>query len=444
MGRNVRRGAAWLLGLTLALGIVVPADAANDKKNELSDEDKACLECHDKPDVRMKLGDGSTLSLRVSTKAYLESMHGGTSCEDCHDSIDAKTHGKGRTELASHRELSRTMQDSCTTCHKKHVKSYADSLHATLAKAGSEKAPLCSDCHTPHTQPSVKLAQPVANTPCGTCHDAILTAYATDVHGKERAAKGTVAPICADCHKAHDIQAAQLGDALKDACMRCHDKSLEQHRDWLPNTGLHFEAISCPACHSPGATRRVNLRLYEGAAQVVEKKGVPRFEQQAKAAAAGAGSLDERALWSLLREFNRDDTNARTVLRGRLEVTSGAEAHQIGDKATATKDCASCHRQGAEPFQSVILTVASADGRPLRAGVDKDVLSSLTALESVRGFYALGSTRIRLLDDLLLLVVAGSIGGVAAHAVVRRLFKSMRERRAAAATRAPGSDRDAT
>jgi hypothetical protein len=65
--------------------------------------------------------------------------------------------------------------------------------------------------------------------------------------------------------------------------------------------------------------------------------------------------------------------------------------------------------------------------------VQKDVLSSLTALESVRGFYAIGSTRIKLLDWLLLLAVTGSIAGALGHMTVKRLFKGTRERRAAEA-----------
>ena len=77
---------------------------------------------------------------------------------------------------------------------------------------------------------------------------------------------------------------------------------------------------------------------------------------------------------------------------------------------------------------------------------------SLTALESVRGFYAIGSTRIKLLDVLLVLALAGSIGGCLVHMTIRRMFKGMRERLAAEAaakaagstTESPARDADAT
>ena len=118
----------------------------------------------------------------------------------------------------------------------------------------------------------------------------------------------------------------------------------------------------------------------------------------------------------------------------------------MAEKSRALKDCDTCHRAGAEPFQSVVLSIASADGRPLRHDVRSDVLSSLTALESVRGFYAIGSTRIVLLDWLLALALAGSIAGCLAHMGVRRLFKAMRERLAAeaAAQAASGSSPDSS
>ena len=74
------------------------------------------------------------------------------------------------------------------------------------------------------------------------------------------------------------------------------------------------------------------------------------------------------------------------------------------------------------------LTIAGPDGRPLRHGVQTAVLSSLTSMDSVRGFYAIGSTRIKLLDILLVLVVAGAVCVPLGHMTIKRLFKGVRER----------------
>jgi hypothetical protein len=112
---------------------------------------------------------------------------------------------------------------------------------------------------------------------------------------------------------------------------------------------------------------------------------------------------------------------------GRLEVRSGAQAHQLSEKSKAIKDCKVCHQAGATPFQSVVLTIAGPDGRPLRHGVEKEVLSSLTAMGSLQGFYAIGSTRIKMLDYLLVLVLLGVLCVPVAHLTAHRLFKAKRE-----------------
>jgi len=441
-----RRFGAALVGGLLALALLVAGSDARAEGDSLSKEDQACLKCHDKEGETKTLGNGEKLSLHISTQAYLASMHKDTSCEDCHSDIDGKTHGKVKSSLQSRRELALSMKDACVTCHKKKAKEYGDSVHAVMVKDGSEKAPVCSDCHSPHTLHSVKDAAPIADTPCAKCHDQIFKAYAADVHGQERAAKGKIAPLCADCHQAHAVKAASLGFGVRDACLACHKDAEALHKDWLPNTGLHFEAISCPACHAPDAQRRINLRLYDlkEKRQLAEKTGVPRFEKLASAADVKATGLDERALWSLLKEFNGGGADGNTVLRGRLEVKTGLQAHQIADKSKAIRECATCHSADSSPFQSVTLTIAGPDGRPLRHGVEKGVLNSLTSMDSVRGFYAIGATRIRLLDYLLILVVAGAAFVPIAHMTVRWMFRRVRAKleaeRAAAASAPPQPD----
>jgi hypothetical protein len=174
----------------------------------------------------------------------------------------------------------------------------------------------------------------------------------------------------------------------------------------------------------------VNLRLCDSASkvQISEKSGVPQFDKRTEAADVNKQGLNERALWSLLKEFSQSEGDSKTVLQGRLEVSSGVEAHQLSEKSKAIKECDTCHKKGAEPFQSVTLTIAGPDGRPVRHGVQQDVLNSLMSVDSVRGFYVIGSTRIKLLDILLVLVVLGAMSVPIAHMTVKRLFKNMREK----------------
>ena len=246
-------------------------------------------------------------------------------------------------------------------------------------------------------------------------------------------AKGKSAPLCADCHSSHKIQAASLGEGIKDKCFACHKDAVAKHESWLPNSGRHFEAISCPVCHVPEAQRRVNLRLVEsvGRQQIKEVLGVPQFERLTNAANTTGGSLNEKELSSFLKEFNVEQTTGKAILSGRLEVRSGVQAHQISVKEKAIKDCSVCHQVGATPFQSVVLTMAGEDGRPLRHGVEKEVLNSLTAIDSLRGFYTIGSSRIQLLDYLLVLVLLGVLCVPVGHYTVHRMFKAKRDQRQA-------------
>jgi hypothetical protein len=409
--------------------IVSAADKPRDDAT-LSSEDEACQKCHDKPDIAAKMTDaGESLSMRISTKDLLLSMHFETSCTDCHDSQDGKDHGKVAVPMKSKREYRLSYQNACTTCHKKNVADFKDSVHAVLLKEGSDKAPTCSDCHNSHTLRSVKLVEPIANVPCANCHKEIFRAYSEDVHGLERVAKGKKAPLCADCHSSHKIQAASLGEGIKDACLTCHKDSVAKHEVWLPNAGQHFEAISCAVCHAPYAQRRVNLRMVDkvGGKQILETKGVPKFDRLTKAADGGDFGLDAKELSSFLKEFNLENPGSKAILSGRLEVRSGLQSHQLSEKKEAIKDCKVCHEAGAVPFVSVVLSIAGPDGRPMLQGVEKEVLTSAESFGSMRGFYAIGSTRIKLLDYLLVLVLLGVLCVPVAHLTAHRLFKRKRD-----------------
>jgi predicted CXXCH cytochrome family protein len=432
---NWRRLVAASAGLLAALALSLPGPAAHatvSKDTSLSKEDQACLECHAKPGQRKTLADGEQLSLLVGTKAFAGSKHASSGCEACHSDIDAKTHTSEPKKIASRRALATDMMETCRDCHKKAVQQYQDSVHSALVRSGSEKAPLCSDCHDPHATRSLKDAgdnhEPVV---CAKCHQGIAGAFAQSVHGSS----GDEALTCKDCHRAHNVQAAAFADHMKQECVSCHKDVVATHDKWLPNTERHLEAISCPACHSPDATRRVNLRLYEGGApgRATDNVGVPKFVKLASWADATGAGLDARALWSLLQEFNQNGAAGRTILRGRLEVQTGAQAHQLAPKARALKACDTCHREGATPFQTVTITMAGPDGRPLRHEAREGVLTSVESIGFVRGFYAIGATRIKLLDWLLLLVLAAGIFVPTAHLTMKMIARRQQAKALAAA-----------
>jgi predicted CXXCH cytochrome family protein len=421
--------------LSVSFAFVAPVALAADV--ELDAPELACLKCHDKDGLKMKTQKGEVLPLSISTKAFIDSMHNKTSCEDCHDDLDEKEHGKKPSTVSSKREFTLKMSDTCVSCHKENVALFKDTVHAAMINGGSDKAASCSDCHNSHTVKSVKILSPIDQVPCARCHEDIYKAYSKDVHGLERIAKGKDSPTCNTCHSAHEIKAASFGDALKDSCIKCHKDSASSHEKWLPNSALHFEAVSCPVCHAPDAQRRVNLRMVDsiGGKQLLEQRGVPKFERLIKTADGKEVGLDEKELRSFLKEFNLESEGPKAILSGRLEVRSGVQAHQLSEKSKAIKDCKVCHQYGATPFQTVVLTIAGPDGRPMRHGVEKEILSSLTATGTMKGFYAIGSTRIKLLDYLLVLVLLGVACVPIAHLTANRLFKAKREQLKAASNK---------
>lgn len=423
-----------------ALVLLLPAfgiQAAALKDTGLSSEDKACLECHAKPGLRMTLAGGQTLAAYVPARGFAASVHNASGCEACHSDVDLAKHGKQQPrKIASKRAFSAELMETCRDCHKKAVKQYEDSVHSALVRTGSDKAPLCTDCHDPHTTRPAKEkpAGQAESVQCRKCHESIAQAYAPSVHARP----GEESLACKDCHRTHDIKPAAVGDNLRSECLSCHRDVAVTHKAWLPNTERHLESVSCPACHSPGTTRRVNLSLYEGdTPQEAAKVGVPQFTRPAQAADGREPGLDGRALWSLLKDLNRDGAEPRTRVRGRLEVQTGEQAHQLAGKDLALKDCDTCHRAGAASFQSVTVSLVGPDGRPLRQDASKGILTSAESIGAVGGFYAIGGTRIKTLDTLLAIALAAGILIPAAHFTAKLIFKRRRARQAAAAQERP-------
>jgi predicted CXXCH cytochrome family protein len=414
--------AAARLALMVA-ALAVASLTAQAADSALSQLDEQCLGCHSAKGLEMKLANGDKLSLQVDGAAFGKSVHSKIGCAVCHANTSFENHPPVKKKAAGSREYSLEMNKICQTCHEPIFKLYEGSIHATMFRDGNLYAPVCTDCHSPHAVMAKAAYDAKSGAPCSNCHSPIFNSYKGSVHGQ-------AGLECANCHRAHDVNPATTGDQLKDACLGCHPDALAAHKTWLPNAGRHFDAVSCPACHSPNAKRKVDLRLYDNATQqrVSEKEGVPQFESRARLADAKGGGLDAMALQSLLRGFNTEGTDNKTTLRGRLEVTTGVEAHQLARSSDAVRDCAKCHQQGADPFQSVTVSIVGPDGRTVRYGAKPEVLNSVISVDSVGGFYAIGGTRIKLLDWLLALAVLGGIGAPLGHLTLNWLFKRYAKR----------------
>jgi hypothetical protein len=159
----------------------------------------------------------------------------------------------------------------------------------------------------------------------------------------------------------------------------------------------------------------------KGKAMGTEQIGVPLFDASTRSDSKG---IDALTLWNLLQTLNRGGAvGNKTILRGRLTVRTGPQAHQLAGKSQALSDCRTCHRAGSQAFQSVTISLVGPDGRRVGYGANADVLNSAISLDSVSGFYAIGGTRIQLLDILLILAILGGGGIAVGHVTLGWLFK---------------------
>lgn len=361
--------AGAFLAITLSMAPFTNAGAA---AGPLSDADTACLGCHSIEALEKALDNGEKLSLHVSGEGFAGSVHGVFGCASCHAAIDPASHPAAAASIASIRRYSIERAGACQLCHSDALEQYEGSLHSARVREGHPLAPVCTGCHGAHE------VNP-------------RTAYET--------------------------------------CVGCHAADLDAHGDWLPNAALHQEVVSCAACHAPDAARMIDLRLYDGAAKrwVVEEAGAPLFGQLAQAADANGDGLDANELRNLLQEVNRGAAIPRT-LRGRVELRTDVEAHRLADKSHAIKACDNCHQHGAEPFRNVTVSVTGPDGRPVRYPAHHDILGSALAVQSLPEFYAIGGTRSRILDALLVLALLGGVGIPVGHMTIKWLFRKRRAR----------------
>jgi len=429
--RKVARAIAALTAVSLLL--ISAAVSANVSEKPAVAADAKCLKCHSK-NLTKTLEDGDKLSLHIAEPEFSNSVHGKIGCTGCHREIAGRKHPAKET-ISDHRAFSLQQNQNCRSCHAGKFNQYESSVHAHLVAEGNPKAPMCTDCHSAHAVQPMAVYEPVTGLPCKNCHEDIYEAYAQSVHGKARSEGNVIrashiqAPICADCHSAHDVTAVASGEQLKATCLNCHDNARQAHAEWLPNSELHMSVVACPACHSPMAERGIDLELYDRVAQVPvgQNDSYDGMGDRMHAAEESSEGLDALGLWKLVRESSRQGEAVDVTLRGRMKVKTGVEAHRLDIKASAVRNCDSCHRKGSTAFQNVTVSIANPDGTKHYFQADSEVLGSIMSVDPISGFYAMGGTRIKLLDGLVILGLIGGLAVPIGHMTIGRLLKKKRQ-----------------
>lgn len=213
-----------------------------------------------------------------ATKDYSQSVHGrarknrdrdAARCSDCHGK-----HEILRAANPNSKVYPLNLPQTCGGCHgdpelaKRHqipvanaYQLYMDSIHGRgLLRAGLLVAANCSSCHGWHgILPAADSKSTVYRTnipeTCGRCHAGILRIYAESVHGKAVMEGNAAAPVCVNCHTAHEIRRVEMErwklDVIQE-CGTCHAQSLRTYRDTFHGqvTALGFTRVArCSDCH---------------------------------------------------------------------------------------------------------------------------------------------------------------------------------------------------
>ena len=163
-------------------------------------------------------------------------------CASCHGAHDIKAKSDPASRV--HRG---TVVETCTTCHAGIRPAYEGGVHAQAVKAGNAKAPVCADCHTAHDIGSVTTDrwQLGIIRECGTCHVQSLRTYRDTFHGKATDLGFTRIAKCADCHGAHDILPASNPRSMVSAerrlttCQQCHPSANANFSRYDPHADPH-------------------------------------------------------------------------------------------------------------------------------------------------------------------------------------------------------------
>jgi len=234
----------WLLYLVLviAAGLILVQPASAQETSEY------CLGCHGNPDLNMTLPDGGVLSLYISEDMLHSSVHAqsGIECSACHDDIQTYPHPP--IEYDSKRSLSRSYYLTCRKCHSQNYEKTLDSMHAQAAEQGNLEAPICTDCHGAHDVQKPDEPRSLISTTCGQCHSQISETYKDSVHGGALIQEDNPdVPVCTDCHGVHNIQdprTEQFRVAQPDLCARCHADAELMSKYSLPSNVYSLYQLS--------------------------------------------------------------------------------------------------------------------------------------------------------------------------------------------------------
>ena len=235
--------AAFLTAFLLLALATLPAAAGAESPTTgtaLTPSDNAgCLTCHgqrpengtitvdgEQVDAFIDV-DGERKSIYVDEARHSTTRHGKLACISCHLGFNEGMHPEDVTQGW----LRQAKLTVCADCHATEMSEYAESYHgkSALTRAKND-APLCADCHEAHNilSPETPEFRQSVTDLCTRCHGGREGSYLDSYHGKAFTLGNPEAATCNDCHPGHEVApsssaASSVGTQnIVKTCARCH------------------------------------------------------------------------------------------------------------------------------------------------------------------------------------------------------------------------------
>lgn len=396
-----------------------------------------CLKCHGKKGLKMRFKNGELISLYVDEKEFLKSAHGKKPCTFCHEEFSKGRHPRKLYE--SKRDFVKELSPkACARCHADECRRYERCVHgASVKKKGI--APLCSDCHRPHYVRIEKHDMELHLLKCVECHKDVYDAYKESVHFKAFERGNKNAPLCTGCHKPHDVLITSFNLKNNEVCFECHKKVEKAHVKWFYNppfrsssfVKFHLESITCNVCHGTEKKGAVYLHPYDKRTRtpitlekIEETLGVKRENIGIYLDADRDGYLSANETWRLFGSLI--DRKITLTLLGWMDVRDPVLSHLTEPKEKALRNCEVCHRADSPFFKDAFVVIRDNYGWPMVFRAHKDLLSTKSALSPLSEFYVFGSTRLKIVDLLLVIAIIGAILVPSSHILLRIVTRKWR------------------
>ena len=324
---------ALLGGLVLSLWFGLPAlgGAPAGPTNE------DCLGCHADKGLAKEV-KGKKVSLYADETVLKASAHGPLACTDCHADIKEVPHPEKLAPV------------SCLNCHPDAADTVAKSVHGR--KDGPQLD--CQSCHGAH---GVRRAAQLGTAPCETCHQSEVRGWQASVHGQAVAHGVKEAAHCSDCHGSTHRLASQKDPGaptsrvkMAETCGRCHaDRALIEKRKipipqafQLYQKSVHGRAVAaglpaatCNTCHSSHEIRRAT-----DPQSTVNRRTIPKT--------CGACHAEESKVYleSIHGTAMRNGATKAPVCtdcHGEHSISGAQDPNSRVSVAQVTKTCSSCH-----------------------------------------------------------------------------------------------------